>query len=86
MAAICAAPIAFKAHGVGIGKKVTSHPSVKDRFTPDQYTYSDDRVVVDGHFITSRGPGTAFEFALKLVQLLVNTETVETISAPMLIK
>lgn len=86
MAAICAAPIALKAHGVGIGKKVTSHPSVRDRFTPDLYTYSDDRVVLHGQLITSRGPGTAFEFALKLVEVLVNAETAEKISAPMLVK
>lgn len=85
MAAICAAPIALKAHGVGIGRTVTSHPSVKERLT-DQYTYSEDRLVLDGPFITSQGPGTAFEFALKLVEVLVDTETVERISAPMLVK
>ena len=86
MAAICAAPIALKAHGIGIGKKLTSHPSVKDKFTPDQYTYSEDRVVQDGQLITSRGPGTAFEFALKLVEVLVGPDSVAKIVPPMLVR
>lgn len=86
VAAICAAPIALNAHGIGIGKRLTSHPSVKDKFTPDQYTYSEDRVVQDGQLVTSRGPGTAFEFALKLVEVLVGADTVANITPPMLVK
>ena len=37
-----------------------------------EYKYSDDRVVVDDKFVTSRGPGTCFEFAFKLAELLVD--------------
>lgn len=85
VAAICAAPIALKAHGVGTGKKLTSHPSVKDKLA-DNYTYSEDRVIQDGQLVTSRGPGTAFEFALKLVEILAGAGTVEKITPPMLVK
>lgn len=35
-----------------------------------KYKYVEDNVVVDGNLVTSRGPGTAFVFALKLVELL----------------
>jgi transcriptional regulator GlxA family with amidase domain len=38
------------------------------------YKYSEDRVVVDKNVITSRGPGTAFLFALTLVEKLVDAE------------
>lgn len=38
------------------------------------YNYSEDRVVVDENVITSRGPGTAFLFALTIVEQLVGTE------------
>lgn len=31
IAAICAAPTALKAHSVGLGKQLTSYPSVKDQ-------------------------------------------------------
>lgn len=38
------------------------------------YDYSEDRVVVDGNVITSRGPGTTFLFALTIVENLLNAE------------
>ncbi|KAJ2956738.1 hypothetical protein NQZ79_g7454 [Umbelopsis isabellina] len=38
------------------------------------YRYSEDRVVVDQNVITSRGPGTAFLFALTIVEKLVGKE------------
>lgn len=74
VAAICAAPLALKAHKIGLGKSLTSYPSVKDKLTAD-YKYVDDQLVVqDGQLITSRGPGTAYQFALKLVEVLVGEE------------
>jgi protein DJ-1 len=50
------------------------------------YTYKEDRVVVDGKIVTSRGPGTTFEFALALVELLVGKEKKDSIVPPMLLK
>ena len=70
VAAICAAPTALLAHNIGIGKKITSYPAFKDQLSKD-YNYSEDRVVVDGKLVTSQGPGTTFEFAFKLVELLL---------------
>ncbi|KAK2552191.1 Glutathione-independent glyoxalase DJR-1.1, partial [Acropora cervicornis] len=59
-------PTALHAHGIGKGKTVTSHPSVKNNL--DGYLYSEERVVRDGNLVTSRGPGTAFEFGIELVR------------------
>lgn len=78
VAAICAAPIVLQTAGILINKRVTSHPSVKDKLT--DVDYSEDRVVVDGNIITSRGPGTAMEFALKLVEILFDKERVQTVN------
>ncbi len=50
------------------------------------YTYSEERVVVAGNVVTSRGPGTAFEFALKLVELLMGAEKATEIQPPMMLK
>ncbi|XP_058970493.2 protein/nucleic acid deglycase DJ-1-like isoform X1 [Pocillopora verrucosa] len=83
--AICAAPTVLHAHGIGKGKTVTSHPSVKDKL--DGYSYSEDRVVRDGNLVTSRGPGTAFEFGIELVRAVRGDDGVaEKLAGPMLIK
>jgi 4-methyl-5(b-hydroxyethyl)-thiazole monophosphate biosynthesis len=78
VAAICAAPTAFEVAGVARGIRLTSHPSVKD-FLIKNYDYSEQRVVVSGNWITGRGVGTAIEFALKLVEILVSPEKAEEI-------
>ncbi len=66
-AAICAAPgCVLAAHGLLAGRAATAHPTFMDPL-PDP---REDRVVVDGGVVTSRGPGTALEFALVLVGVL----------------
>uniref|UniRef100_A0A3P8X6Y9 protein deglycase n=1 Tax=Cynoglossus semilaevis TaxID=244447 RepID=A0A3P8X6Y9_CYNSE len=75
IAAICAGPTALLAHGIGFGSTVTTHPSMKEKMMAgDHYKYSEARVQKDGHFITSRGPGTSFEFALTIVEELMGPE------------
>jgi 4-methyl-5(b-hydroxyethyl)-thiazole monophosphate biosynthesis len=68
VAAICAAPLALQAAGVLEGRTATCHPGVRSDLTVP--TVSDARVVVDGMIVTSQAPGTAFEFALALVELI----------------
>lgn len=50
---ICAGSLAIKTAGLIPKGKVTSHPSVEKEFAG--YKYSQDRVVVEGHTISSRG-------------------------------
>jgi len=72
VAAICAAPVALAAYGVIGAKRVTSYPGTDSemaKYAP-QMLYCDDAVVEDTHLITSRGPGTAIAFALRLVARL----------------
>ncbi|KAI9288873.1 class I glutamine amidotransferase-like protein [Umbelopsis sp. AD052] len=84
VAFICAGTLVAKSAGVPEGHKVTSHPSVKEQLE-DVYKYSEDRVVVDQNVITSRGPGTAFLFALTIVEQLVGKQVVDKISPPMIL-
>ncbi|OIQ82061.1 chaperone protein YajL [mine drainage metagenome] len=69
MAAICAAPMALHAAGLLADRRVAGFPGVLEEL-PGSHRYSDDAVVVDGKIVTSRGPGTAIDFALTLVELL----------------
>ncbi|PPR92648.1 hypothetical protein GOBAR_AA28023 [Gossypium barbadense] len=65
--AICASPaLVLEPHGLLKGKKATAYPAMCDKLS-DQ-SHIDNRVVVDGNLITSRGPGTAMEFALGIVE------------------
>ncbi len=66
LAAICAAPLVLHTAGLLKGKKATAYPSLLDHL--EQASRSNERVVVDGLIATSRGPGTALEFALALVE------------------
>ena len=84
-AAICAAPVVvLQHHGLLQGKKATCHPSFADRLE-DQGAV-EQRVVVDGNCVTSRGPGTAIEFALKLIELLFGAEQAQKVAGPMVVK
>lgn len=87
LAAICAAPTAFKAHEVALGKKVTSYPGMAEQMKEgNKYNYVEESVVVDGKIITSRGPGTAIPFALTLVSELVGNCKAKEVAKAMLVE
>ncbi len=69
-AAICAAPKVLADAGLLAGRRATSFPGVLEAMDLDDTTLVDDAVVVDGKVITSRGPGTAMDFALELIERL----------------
>lgn len=85
-AAICAAPTVLAAAGLVAGRRVTGHPSVHEELARDGADVDPDRrVVVDGHLITSQGPGTSLEFALALVERLAGPAQVEALGRAMLV-
>jgi 4-methyl-5(b-hydroxyethyl)-thiazole monophosphate biosynthesis len=66
--AICAAPLVLATAGLLDGKQATSFPGTLDSYaTVNQQNAA---VVTDGKLITSRGPGTAIDFALTLIERL----------------
>lgn len=66
--AICAAPSILATAGLLDGKRATSFPGALDAFP--RVSRQPQAVVEDGKLITSRGPGTAMDFALTLVERL----------------
>ena len=85
VAAICAAPaVVLAANGLLNGKRATCYPGFEAGFEKANQKgagidFSTNRVVGDGNLITSRGPGTAAEFALAIVRYLVGGEAADTL-------
>jgi protein deglycase len=69
-AAICAAPKVLANAGLLDNKKATSYPGFLDNLNLDSTDISNEAVITDGKVITSRGPGTAMDFALTLIESL----------------
>ena len=70
-AAICAAPKVLAAAGLLSGKHATAYPGVLDNMSQGDIRLEQHSVVTDGKVLTSRGPGTAMDFALELIHVLV---------------
>lgn len=86
IAAICASPAyVLTRAGVLSGKKATCYPGDERRFAKD-VKYVKEDVVVDGNVITSAGPGTAFYFALAIIQALAGIEAANKIKERALIR
>ena len=72
VAAICAAPSVLGENHILEGKKATCHPGFEEKLLGAQWL--EQPVVVDGNVITSRGMGTAIDFAAKLVEIIKGTK------------
>jgi len=78
-AAICAAPMVLAEAGVLEGRQATSYPSFLDALPG--VTVSAAAVVQDGKVLTSRGPGTAMDFALALIETLAGADKRQQVEA-----
>lgn len=79
LAAICAAPVILADAGVAGGHVMTSFPATRSEVEDRAASYSEERVVVDGKVITSRGAGTAEEFSLAIIEYLVGPGAAEDV-------
>jgi 4-methyl-5(b-hydroxyethyl)-thiazole monophosphate biosynthesis len=85
-AAMCAAPaVVLTSAGLLAGKAATAHPAFTDKLGQARTESVAARVVVDGNLITSRGPGTALEFALALVDILLGSAKAAEVAAPLVL-
>lgn len=85
-AAICAAPKVLANALLLEGKSATSYPGFIDKMALSNTQISDQDVVQDGKVITSRGPGTAMDFALKLIEILAGKVKRDEVAAGLLWK
>eukprot|EP00933_Yihiella_yeosuensis_P025282 TRINITY_DN19633_c0_g1_i1.p1 TRINITY_DN19633_c0_g1~~TRINITY_DN19633_c0_g1_i1.p1 ORF type:complete len:210 (+),score=40.99 TRINITY_DN19633_c0_g1_i1:76-630(+) len=81
-AAMCASPaVVFATHGL-LPANATSYPKFKDQVPG----WQDAKAVIDGHVITSQGPGTSLHFALKIVEKLYGEDKANELAAGMLVE
>ena len=82
--AICAAALALNEAGVLDGRRFTCYPGVEQKL-PANIQPVNEIVVVDDHLITSQGPGTAFEFALKVIAECGSPNASQTVRSGLLL-
>ncbi len=84
LAAICAAPIVLGGLGILKDRTATCYPGFEPQLEGAEISHAP--VVQDGHVITSRGAGTALEFALKLVEVSVGLEKARNLREGLIVK
>jgi len=67
IASICASSLVLEKAGVLEGKTATTYPGLERELSRPR----DQKVVFDKNIITSKAPGTAIDFALKIVEVLL---------------
>ncbi|HHX13552.1 MAG TPA: DJ-1/PfpI family protein [Clostridiales bacterium] len=77
LAAICAAPSILGGLGLLKGRNAVIYPGLEGKLTGA--VVGRDNVVTDGNITTSKGPGTAMEFALELIRRLKGKDAAQTV-------
>lgn len=81
VAAICAAPRVLAAAGLLENREVTAYPGTLDKLSLPDTDIRSCAVHVDNNITTSRGPGTAMDFALSLVEQLCGKDRRDEVEA-----
>lgn len=84
LAAICAAPSVLGGLGLLEGHQAACYPGFEDKLIGAEVVM--DKVAVSGSRTTSRGMGTAIEFALALTAQLVSEEKAEELAKGIIYK
>ncbi|MDD3995959.1 MAG: DJ-1/PfpI family protein [Bacilli bacterium] len=74
LAAICAAPTILAHLGIIDRRRAVCYPGLEHEMG-SAVVQKGQAVVADGRIVTGMGPGSAFEFGLKLVEVLRGKET-----------
>lgn len=77
LAAICAAPTLLARHRlIGVGNYAACYPGMEELLTAAGVEpCMDAAVVLDETLVTGKGPGTVFDFALSLLEVLTDADT-----------
>ncbi len=82
--AICAAPKVLASAGLLDNKKATAYPGALDSQALETTQITEAAVQQDGNILTSRGPGTAMDFALEIITCLAGAQKRDEVEAALL--
>jgi len=83
--AICASPaVVLSPLGLIKGKNFTCYPGMEEK--APEGIWQNSKVVVDGNIITSRAAGTTGDFAIAIIEKLLDKETAKKIADTVLLK
>lgn len=80
-AAICAGPMVLAELGITDGAEIAAYPGLEARMGSAKVT--DKNVVAGPGFLTGRGPGAAFDFALAALEILRGREAADAVAEGM---
>lgn len=84
IAAICAAPMVLGRMGILAGHSATIYEGMEAELAGAEVV--DENVVVSGNIITSKGPGTAIDFALAIIAYIKGSDTADKVRTELLYK
>lgn len=84
IAAICAAPMVLGGLGLLKGKFATCYPGF-EKYLDGATLKTQEAVVIDGKIVTGRGPGLTFDFALQLLEILVDKSKKDEVAKGLLL-
>jgi 4-methyl-5(b-hydroxyethyl)-thiazole monophosphate biosynthesis len=82
--AICAAPKVLAQAGLLENKNATAYPGTLEKLNLPSTTIKSEPVVIDNKIVTSRGPGTAMDFTLKLIEILCGEDKRRNVESALL--
>lgn len=78
-AAICAGPTVLAKLGITDGKRATCYPGCEEAMGGAKPT--GEAVVIDGRVVTGKAPGTAYDFAFALIEVLRGKDAAKKVAA-----
>lgn len=85
IAAICAAPSLLARFDLLKGKRAAVYPGFENVLKEHHAIIENKNVITDGNVTTSRGPGTALQFSLALVEKLRSATVANELAQKMLV-
>lgn len=83
IAAICAAPRVLISNKTIELKKITAYPHSVDHLDCSSFELVEDSVVCSEQIITANGPGSAIDFSLQLIEVLLGKEARADVEKPL---